>query len=146
MKQRATVVEVKDKIAVIETTRKSMCEGCKKRGSGCSGHCDISGLVANNGKMRAEADNAIGAAVGDVVEIETEDKKVLSYAAIVFLLPIILTAACYQIMFTLFSSELAGYIGAAAGFVLTFVGLVIYDKIKSKNKNAKKDMKIVNRL
>lgn len=139
MLQRAVVVEINGKNAVVETSRRSMCEGCGKNG-GCGGHCEITGIVASNGKMRAEADNSIGAKVGDRVEIETESGVVLGYAALVFIFPIFVCAVFYAFFERIFSSEAFGYVGAAAGFVLTFCGIALFDKHKKKGR---KDIKIV---
>lgn len=141
MRQRAVVVECKGDIAVIETSRRSMCEGCEKSG-GCGGHCSFSGIMASGGKMRAEADNTIGAKVGESVEVETGGCVILGYAALVFILPIIVCAVFYLIFNALINSAF-GYIGALAGFVLTFVGIILFDKSR---KNKKRDIKIVRRL
>ncbi|MGN1408703.1 MAG: SoxR reducing system RseC family protein [Eubacteriales bacterium] len=145
MLQRAVVVEINGKDAVIETSRRSMCEGCRKHG-GCGGHCEISGIVASNGKMRAEADNSIGAKVGDTVEVETESGAVLGYAALVFIFPIFVCAAFYALFERIFSSETFGYIGAAAGFVLTFLGIMLFDKYKKKKEKDIKIVRIIDKL
>ncbi len=128
MLQRAKVVEVKDKYAVIEISRRSMCAGCEKSGD-CGGHCDISGIIATDNKTRAEAENAVGAQVGDIVEADMAESDVLKYAALVFILPIVVCALMYLLSRRLFPAiESAPYIGAAVGFVLTFVGIAIFDK------------------
>lgn len=138
MRQRAVVIEVNEGHTIVETSRRTMCEGCH---GGCSGgHCDITGLVSNGGVMRVEADNTIGAAVGDTVELETESKTVLSYAAIVFMLPIAVCMVLYAVVYGAVQKESAGLIVAGIGFVLTFVGISVFDK---KCKNGKKDIKIV---
>lgn len=131
MRQRAVVVEVNNGIAVIEVRRSSMCEGCHKM-SGCGGHCDLSGIIANDKKMRTKARNVINAGVGDLVEIESEDKKVLGYAALVFILPILICAAFYFIGSSLLGGEVAGLICAAAGFVITFVLIAAVDRAVGK--------------
>ena len=79
MRQRAVVVEVNGEYATVETSRRTMCDGCAK-GGGCGGHCEITGLVASRGKMRAEVENKLGAKVGDTVEIESESGVILSYS------------------------------------------------------------------
>ena len=89
MRCRATVLKTEGNIAEIEVRRATMCEGCEKSG-GCGGHCDITGIVASGGKMTAKAYNKIGAAAGDTVEVETESSRVLAYAALVFLLPLVI--------------------------------------------------------
>ncbi len=141
MLQRATVVEVKDKYAVIEISRRSMCAGCEKNGD-CGGHCDISGIIASDNKTRAEALNQIGAKVGDVVEADMAESDVLKYAAVVFILPIAVSAVFYLLFRQIFpSNEAASYIGAAAGFVLSFVGIAAFDR--RRRKEHKVDITIV---
>ncbi len=134
MLQRATVVEVKDKYAVIEISRRSMCAGCEKNGSeGCGGHCDISGIIASDNKTRAEARNPVGAKVGDVVEADMAESDVLKYAAVVFILPIAVCVLFYLICSQIFPAyEAAAYIGAAVGFVLSFVGIAAFDRRRRK--------------
>lgn len=139
MRQRAVVVEVHGEYATVETSRRTMCDGCAK-GGGCGGHCEITGLVASNGKMRAEVENKLGAKVGDTVEIESESGVILSYAALVFILPIAVCALFYYVTYSIFGTESAGVIGAAAGFVLCFARIAVFDRTR---KNKKKDIKIV---
>ena len=90
--------------------------------------------------MRAEVENKLGAKVGDTVEIESESGVILSYAALVFILPIAVCALFYYITYSIFGTESAGVIGAAAGFVLCFAGIAVFDRTR---KNKKKDNKIV---
>ena len=89
---------------------------------------------------RAEVENKLGAKVGDTVEIESESGVILSYAALVFILPIAVCALFYYITYSIFGTESAGVIGAAAGFVLCFAGIAVFDRTR---KNKKKDIKIV---
>ncbi|MBE6617287.1 MAG: hypothetical protein E7627_05035 [Ruminococcaceae bacterium] len=135
MLERAVVVETDGKIAIIEVKRSSMCEGCHKlNGDGdCAGHCEISGLIAGNGKtVRTKAVNQIGAVVGDKVRIETDSKRVIGYAALVFMLPIIICALFYYVGNIIFSTMTGAVLSAVAGFFLTFLGIAIYDRSKRK--------------
>lgn len=133
MLERAVVVETDGKIATIEVKRSSMCEGCHKlSGNGdCAGHCEISGLVAGNGKtVITKAVNLAGAAVGDKVRIETDSKKVIGYAALVFILPIIVCAVFYWVGDIIFTEAYGAFLSAAVGFILTFLGIAVYDRSK----------------
>lgn len=133
MLERAVVVETDGDIAVIEVTRSSMCEGCHKFGGNgdCAGHCEISGLVAGNGKtVRTRAINLIGAAAGDKVRIETDTNRVIGYAALVFILPIIVSGLFYFCGSMIFSSVAGSVLSALVGFALTFLGIMIYDRSK----------------
>lgn len=133
MRQKAVVIETEGKIAEIEVSRASMCDGCQKNG-GCEHHCELSGLIAGSGKqMKTTAQNRIGAKAGDTVEVETESTKVLGYAALVFLMPIFVCAVFYFLAEAVFVSETAGVIAAAAGFVLAFLGISFFDRRKKKS-------------
>jgi len=140
MRQKAVVLEVNGREAVIEVSRATMCDGCEKHG-GCEGHCEITGLVANGGKMKTRAENSFGAKVGDTVEVETESGRVLGYAALVFLLPILVCGAFYFVAERLVSEGLYAVLAAVGGFVLTFAGIALFDRSKKKKTP---DIKIVN--
>ena len=127
MRQKARVLEVRGKVAVVSVSRRTMCEGCEKNGS-CGSHCDLSGIIASDRTMRAEARNPIGARPGDLVEVETDSGLVLGYAALVFLLPIAVCALFWFLGTRLFSSPAAGAAAAAVGFALTFAGIALYDR------------------
>ena len=131
MRQRATVLETNGKEAVIEVSRATMCDGCEKHG-GCEGHCEITGLLSTGGKMKTRAKNTLGAEVGDTVEVETASSKVLGYAALVFVLPIIVAGILYFAADSVWHTESAGLIGAAVGFVLTFAVIAAVDRVKRK--------------
>lgn len=142
MRCRATVLKTEGNIAEIEVRRATMCEGCEKSG-GCGGHCDISGIVATGGKMTAKAYNKIGAAVGDTVEVETESSRVLAYAALVFLLPLVIGGVFFALAAAVSDSDGIALAAAFAGFVLTFVFVAVVDRKAAKKRP---DIVIVNRL
>ena len=96
MRQSATVVSTKGNIAEIRVERASMCDGCVHKN--CDSHtCAAGGLLGAGKTMVTRAYNEIGARAGDVVTVETATKKVLSYAALVFLMPILVCAVFYAI-------------------------------------------------
>lgn len=142
MRQKAVVLETEGNIALIEVSRASMCEGCKKN-SGCDHHCDISGIMSTGGKMQAKAENKIGAKIGETVEVETESRKVLGYATLVFIVPIIICAVCYYIASMITSNEGITVAAAAVGFVLTFAVIAAADREITKKAP---DIKIVRRI
>ena len=134
MKQEATVLETDGNIAVVETKRSSMCSGCEKNSSECGGHCEIYGLIGTkNDKARAKAVNDIGAKAGDRVEVEAQDGKVLGYAALVFIFPIIVCGLVYGIVHALTKNPGIAIGSAAVGFLLAFGIIAIVDrKIEKK--------------
>ncbi len=126
MRQRARVTAVHGDRATVLVSRRTMCEGCTK--NGCGGHCELTGLVAANRAMEAEAQNPIGAEPGDFVEIESESGDVLGYAALVFLLPIAVCALFWFLGTRLIGPGIPGVIAAVVGFALTFAGIALYDR------------------
>ena len=132
MKTVATVIETKGTLAVVEAERTSACEGCHKmaEGNGCS----VCSLMGSWKKLRSTAENRVGAKVGDRVTVETATSRVLFYAALVFVLPILLAIAGW-LFAGIFSKEVLWRgVGAAIGFVLTFVGLRIYSGVLGKRR------------
>ncbi|MBQ3708503.1 MAG: SoxR reducing system RseC family protein [Clostridia bacterium] len=127
MRQRARVIEVHGKTATVSVSRRTMCEGCEKSG-GCGGHCHLSGIIASENTVRAEALNPVGANPGEIVEVESDGTRVLGYAALVFLLPIGVCALFWLLGSRLFGEGLPGVIAAAVGFVLTFLGIAVFDR------------------
>ena len=112
----AKVVEIKGKYAVVETERKSACDGCHKNedGQGCA-MCRIFG---GNTRVRSNAKNTAGAAVGDTVELESSSARMLFYALAVFIIPLIAGIAAYFIADALTDSELIPGLSGLAGFIL----------------------------
>ncbi len=145
MRQRAVVLKTDGKNAEIEVSRSSMCEGCVKNG-GCSHHCELSGIVAGSGKMKTTAQNKIGAVQGDIVEVETESATVLGYAALVFIMPILVCAAFYFIAGAIWHSDGCSLIAAAAGFVLSFLAVAVIDRLKKKSGPDIQIVEIVKRI
>lgn len=127
MRQRAVVIEADGREAVIEVSRATMCDGCERHG-GCEGHCEITGLVATGGKMRTRALNSVSARPGDTVEVETESRRVLGYAALVFLLPIIICGALGYAAHALWRTEAAAVIGGIVGFAAAFAAILLIDR------------------
>ena len=94
MKTLATVIETPEEgIAVIKVERQSACEGCHRATE--EGGCSVCTLLGGKNAAHARARNTVGAAVGDRVELESRTGRILSYAALVFLLPVIALIAGY---------------------------------------------------
>lgn len=130
MKTKAIVIETNGKTATVEAERASACEGCHKK-NGEQG-CSVCSLVGGERKFRATADNRLGAKVGDAVYVESATSRVLFYAALVFICPLVLAflGFCVARIFTAETPFLL--LGAGSGFVLAFVGLHIYSGVLRK--------------
>ena len=95
------------------------------RESACSGDCHkCSGCGAAKEAILLEADNPIGAAVGDFVTISAASGPVLRAAAVLYMMPLLLFFLGYALGAVWGRGGLAGCIAFAAG-----IGLVIaYDR------------------
>lgn len=140
MRQRATVLELNGKNAVISVRRSSMCEGCEKKG-GCGSSCTAGELLGANKTMTVFASNEIGAEKGDIVEIESESRTVLGYAALIFLFPLVVCALAYSVGSMLGAGEMASMLGAGVGFAAAFLLIIAFDRLKKKK--GKPDIRIV---
>ena len=138
MTQIATVKSVNGDTAIIEVSRKAMCDGCHN--SNCGSSCPMSGIFSSGKTMTTTAVNKIGAIPGDTVEIETEDREVLGAALFVFFLPLFIGGAFYFISSLLFDSSLIQTVFAIIGFLLPFPFMKIID---NKRKNSEPKITIV---
>ena len=125
MRTKATVKALQGDLAIVEAERASACEGCHKKTEGENG-CAVCSLVGGERRFTATAENHIGARIGDTVFVESATSRVMLYAAMVFLLPILLAFGGYGIV-AIFTDQ-TGFrlIGALVGFLLCFLGLRIY--------------------
>ena len=130
MRQKAVVLETYGKRAKIKVLRSSMCEGCTKKDGG--GSCACGELMGANRVMIAEAENNVNAVSGDAVEIETESSVVLGYAALVFLVPVLLFFAGYMVAQACTAVEYLPWIIGAGCFLLSFLPILILEKQKQK--------------
>ena len=132
MRTEATVVAIRDGRATVETQRLSACEGCHKatEGEGCS----VCTLMGGNRALRAEAENPIGARVGDRVLIESRTSRMLWYAALVFLCPIVLAIAAYVLASSLSLISLWQTLFPLFAFAGTFFGVFVYSKSVQKKR------------
>lgn len=133
MRQKATVIELKGEdgeLARVRVLRSAMCEGCENRSDGKACACSV--MLGTAREMIVDAQNPLSATVGDDVEIETETDAVLTYAALVFLLPIAGALLFYLITSRLFSSDGAAWIAALIGFALSFLPAFFIDRAKRK--------------
>lgn len=95
------------------------------RESACSGDCHkCSGCGAAKETLLFEAENSIGAKLGDLVIVQSESGPVLAGAAVLYMVPLVLFFLAY---FIGESFGLGGLMGCL-GFVLGFVVAGLYDR------------------
>ena len=130
MKTKATVVEIIDPdIAVVSVERRAACDGCHKQ---AEGECSVCSLMASGKTMKARAYNAVGAAVGDTVVLESSSACVLGYAALVFLLPIVAVIGGYLLAGLWTDVQTWRYVCAGVLFVLSFVVIRLISSCHAK--------------
>ena len=113
MIQKAKVVSVSGDYAVVRVSRKTICEGCHNTDSSCSA-C----FAFGDKNAECKALNTPGARVGDTVTVKTESSHIIGYAALVFIVPIVIALAVYLLCESLGGGYPA--LWALGGFVLPF--------------------------
>ncbi len=132
MRTEAYVIKVEGQRATVEVERTSACEGCHKSedGKGCS----VCSMLGGERRLAADAVNKVGAEVGDRVVIESPTGRMLWYAALVFLLPLVVALLAYGVA-ALLTESMAWQIGGALiGFLGTFLIIFAYSEIVRKKR------------
>ena len=130
METSGKVISVSGTKARVEVERKSACAGCHKAESGCA----VFALTSNGGKMTAEAKNTAGARPGDTVRLAGRSRRLIFYAALIFILPVAAAAACYSAArFGFGWGEGASLASALGGFAAAFAGAAIYSRSVSRS-------------
>lgn len=124
MTTEATVVSIENKIAVVESERLSACEGCHNHQEG---GCSACTLLGGQRTIRTRAYDRVGVAVGDRVIIESSSRRMLWYAALIFLLPVLVGVAvyCAAVRFTRLGEVWSGLVAVLSFFVSLFLVGVI---------------------
>lgn len=126
METKATVISTEGEFAIVETKRKSACDGCHKQQDGSP--CAMCTLLGDKAELRTRARNPVGARVGDEVMIESPSGRMLAYGALVFLMPLLLGLLFY-FLFSLFTaSEPIRLCGAILAFGGVYVFLWLYSR------------------
>lgn len=115
LEQVGVVVSTKGDIACVSFMRASACEGCHRQAEGCSA-CS---LLGGERRHTARAVNAVGACPGDRVRVAMSERRVLAYAVLVFLFPILLAFVGYLVGAGVWGAgSMPAGICAAGGFLL----------------------------
>ena len=131
MTQTATVKKLMGDKAEIEVKRVSACaHNCAECGGGCS-------ELTRTGPVMAVADNPLGARPGDTVLVESSTKRVLGFAAVVYLLPLILFFVGYFVGHALGFTE---GLSIGTGGICFGVSLVITILVDRRVKATSQDM------
>ena len=104
------------------------------RGTACGDDCGSCEVCHYASKIRVEARNAIGASVGDRVEIETVTSRVLGAAVLVYVVPFVLFFIGYAIAaLVLELAEVPAMLVSFAFFAVGFVVVVLVGRRHRKN-------------
>lgn len=129
MTQNAKVKKLTgDGWAEIEVHRVSACgHDCSQCGGGCA-------ELTRTGPVTVIARNPLNARPGDRVVVESSSARILSYAAVVYLLPLVLFFAGYAIAQSLGAGE--GMSAAAGGgcFALSLAAAMLADRRAGKQR------------
>ena len=102
-----------------------MAEVAVERGTACGGHCESCEACVYASRLVVAAENRIYAAPGERVVLESETKRIMGAAALVYLLPVALLFAGYAIAAAGGLKEgtciLASIIGMAIGGIAAVV-------------------------
>ena len=126
MKNKATVISTDGEFAVVEVVRLSACEGCHKAESGSCSVCTLAGGGAK--KVSVRAHNPIGAEAGETVVVESSSRRMLLYAACLFLLPLLLFAAGLGIAELFHAAFCVRVLAGFCGLLLAYIGVLIFEK------------------
>lgn len=126
MTENGVVKKVEQDLAWIIMMKGEQCAGCTA--------CKAFG----EGSFEIVALNERGAKPGDNVEVEINPRQVVKHSTIVFLLPVLSLIIGYflgnsyltQIGLSL---EAAGIIGSLGLMIITFIGIIGYDRIISRS-------------
>ncbi len=124
METKATVLSLAGEYAIIETDRKSACDGCHKQSEGSS--CAMCAMMGEKSRLQSRAYNPIDARPGDTVLVETPSARVLGYGALVFLLPLAACMAGYGLGSLLPFGTVGQAAAAFCGFIGAFCGVGVY--------------------
>lgn len=121
MTEKGVVASIKGKKATVRFDRRSACD-----------KCHMCAVTKDGMKVEVTLDNVLGANVGDVVEVEMGEKYVLTAAAIVYVIPLVLMGAGIGIGTLL--TELAQVLMAMGGLIIGFVIAMLLDKFVIRKK------------
>ena len=128
LEQVGVVVGVNGDTATVSFMRASACEGCHRHAEGCSA-CS---LLGGDRRHTARVKNPIGARTGERVRVVASEGRMLAYAALVFLFPLLLALLGYMLGVAIWGSGslLAGLLGMA-GFVAAFLVTILVSHLVS---------------
>ncbi len=121
MTERGMVAKIKGNKATVRFDRRSACD-----------KCHMCAVTKDGMKVEVVVENTLGANVGDYVEVEMGEKYVLTAAAIVYVIPLVLIGVGIGIGTLI--NELAQALFALGGLIVGFVIAILLDKLVIRKK------------
>ena len=140
MNQQGYIVEIVDSVtAKLQLKRYSACASCGK----CATTSEEKDIIV-------EVDNAIGAKVGDRVEVDMETVNVLKAAFMAYTIPLLAlligTIGSFYILKLINITNNIEVLSGGIGIVFTFIAFLILKKNDRKFRNSKEYIPIVTRI
>lgn len=121
MTERGVVSKIKGNKATVQFDRHSACDKCHM--------CAVS---KDTMKVEVVVENTLGANVGDFVEVEMGERYVLTAAAVVYVIPLVLIGVGIGLGTLL--NELAQVLLGLAGLIVGFVVAILLDRLVIRKK------------
>ncbi len=121
MTERGVVSKIKGNKATVQFERHSACD-----------KCHMCAVTKDTMKVEVTLDNTLGANVGDFVEVEMGERYVLTAAAIVYVIPLVLIGIGIGVGTLI--NELAQVLMALGGLIIGFAIAILLDKFVIRKK------------
>jgi sigma-E factor negative regulatory protein RseC len=116
MEEEGRIIKVEENLAQVEVERKSACRAC--------GLCSL----RRGNTMIAEADNSIGAKVGERVRIEIPSSIILKGALLFYILPLVALILGMALGIKITKHQTGGLILGLSFFTLSYILAWLYNK------------------
>ena len=120
MREAGEIVELHDGYAEIKMNAKDQCPSC-----GAKGLCRVSGTQSRQIRLPL---NGLNLRTGDLVEIDTPARSLLTASFLVFILPLLLSSTAYFIVYILKHNQGWALIGFFGTFVFSEAFLILIDR------------------
>lgn len=121
MTERGVVSKIKGNKATVQFDRHSACD-----------KCHMCAVTKDTMKVEVVIENTLGANVGDFVEVEMGERYVLTAAAVVYVIPLVLIGVGIGLGTLL--NELAQVLLGLAGLIVGFVVAILLDRLVIRKK------------
>lgn len=121
MTERGVVSKIKGNKATVQFERHSACD-----------KCHMCAVTKDTMKVEVTLDNTLGANVGDFVEVKMGERYVLTAAAIVYVIPLVLIGVGIGVGTLI--NELAQVLMALGGLIIGFAIAILLDKFVIRKK------------